>query len=677
MNQAPKILKLNESVINKIAAGEVIQRPANALKEMIENSLDAKSTNIQIIVKNGGLKLLQIQDNGCGIRKEDFEIVCERFTTSKLKEFEDLGKIATFGFRGEALASISHVAHLTIISKTISDKCAYKASYEDGKIKSGPIPFAATQGTQIIVEDLFYNMNVRKRALRSPSEEYNKVFEVVSRYAIHNNHVGFGLKKHGETNDIKTSLNSTKIDNIRLIFGAEIAKELVEVMLENETYRFKVSGCVTNPNYSTKKFIFLLFINNRLVECQSLKRSIDQVYATYLPKNSHPFVYLSLELDPASVDVNVHPTKHEVHFFNEDQIIELIITSLETKLLGSNNSRTFYTTGKLPKITLKSEDKTLYQKEFVRTDTNEQKLTKFFGPTSTGKEKSPIKTTKLVDTSLSEDVFDRFNKDFIKRTESLEKETKKDHHLSKISRIEIKLTSVLELQKEIEANSHKNLRELFAQHVFVGSINPKQSLIQYNTKLFLCNTKKILQELFYQYIMYNFQNFDKITLTNPLPIYDLCLLALDLSEVGWTPEDGDKTELSQKVVEILSDKAEMLEEYFSMEIEDGKIKSLPLLIENYLPDMIGLPVYILRLASEVNWETEKDCFKSFAIETAAFYSELYSEEINEGSNWRWVTEHVLYPAIKKFFLPPKNFTENASVLQIADLPSLYKVFERC
>ncbi|KAF5284186.1 hypothetical protein FQR65_LT00186 [Abscondita terminalis] len=634
MKEPPKIKKLDEAVINRIAAGEVIQRPANAIKEMIENSLDAKSTNIQVTVKNGGLKSIQIQDNGVGICKEDFQIVCERFTTSKLTVFEDLSKIATYGFRGEALASISHVAHLSIQSKTENDKCAYKASYLDGKLKEGPKPVAGNQGTLIVVEDLFYNMNVRKSALKSGTEEYQKISEVIGKYAVHNASVGFGLKKFNENNDIRTPIDSNHIDNIRTVYGNLIARELINFDLEDDVYKFKAKGHMTNVNYSTKKFIFILFINHRLVECQGLKKCIDQVYSTYLPKNSHPFVYLSLEIHPQNIDVNVHPTKHEVHFLNEDQIIEKLTSAIETKLLGSNNSRKFYTHAKLPVVSTSKSNTTVYDKDLVRTDASEQKLEKFFGTS--------------------------------------DKETKVSLPL-KLSSEACRLTSVLELRIEIESSLHKTLRELFSQHVFVGCVTSTQAIVQHGTKLYLCRTDRIMQELFYQFLMYNFQNFGVINFSEPLSLKELARLALDLSEAGWTDADGDKDELAGKVQEILTEKGEMLHEYFSMEIDEyGYLKSLPLILDNHIPEMAELPMYVLRLATEVKWDNEKECFKSFAHETATYYSHL-----RENAGWKWVTEHVFYPAIKEYFLPSKVFTENSAVLQIADLPSLYKVFERC
>lgn len=294
MEDPGKIKKLDLEVVNRIAAGEIIQRPCNALKEMIENSLDAKSSLIQISVKAGGLKLLQIQDNGTGIRKEDLPIVAERFTTSKLEKFEDLSGINTFGFRGEALASINHVAHLTIQTKTRSEKCAYKASYEDGKYKSTPKPCAGNQGTTITVEDLFYNMPQRKQALKSPAEEFTKVSEVVSKYAIHNPQVGFTLKKIGESGfALKTPPKSSHIENIRIIYGNQISKDLLPLELKDSVHRFEIKGFITNLNYQSKGRTNLLFINHRLVESMLLKSAIDSVYGAFLPRGEH-FLHFSL-----------------------------------------------------------------------------------------------------------------------------------------------------------------------------------------------------------------------------------------------------------------------------------------------------------------------------------------------------------------------------------------------
>lgn len=383
-----KIRRLEEVVVNRIAAGEIIQRPANALKEMLENSLDAKATSIQIVVKSGGLKSLQIQDNGTGIRRDDLEIVCERFTTSKLQNFEDLSSIDTYGFRGEALASISHVAHLLITTKTRDEKCAYKASYEDGKLKGAVKACAGNQGTQITVEDLFYNVPMRKQALKAPNEEFQKILDVVCKYAIHNPQTGFMLKKFGENASVRTQPKSTVENNIALVYGPSIAKSLLKISLQDKVLQLEVDGYVTNVNFSTKKGTFLLFINHRAVQSTNLKKAVDQIYSLYLPKGMSPFVYLSVNLNPNNVDVNVHPTKHEVHFLHEEEIVEKIRDSVEQILLGGNVSRTFYTQALLPgasdpvnssKLNETVGDKTLDYK-FVRTDHNDQKLEKFFGP---------------------------------------------------------------------------------------------------------------------------------------------------------------------------------------------------------------------------------------------------------------------------------------------------------
>eukprot|EP01051_Picozoa_sp_SAG22_P024311 SAG22_NODE_6683_length_823_cov_1.077348_1_plen_229_part_01 len=222
-----RIERLEPAVVNRIAAGEIIHRPSSALKEMLENCLDAGATVINVLVKQGGVKLLQISDNGHGINPADFPILCERFTTSKLKQFNDLKKIATFGFRGEALASISHVAHVTITSMTKGSPCAYRAQYSDGKLvadKPGQ-PAAARRcagvvGTQISVEDLFFNMPMRRKAIKSGGEEYNRVLEVVTKYAVHFSGVSFSCKKHGgHSADLHTTTSSSVTDNIGVLYG--------------------------------------------------------------------------------------------------------------------------------------------------------------------------------------------------------------------------------------------------------------------------------------------------------------------------------------------------------------------------------------------------------------------------------------------------------------------------
>ncbi|KNB07003.1 hypothetical protein FOXG_08337 [Fusarium oxysporum f. sp. lycopersici 4287] len=236
-SDAPRRIRaLDPNVVNKIAAGEIIVAPVHALKELIENAVDAGATSLDVLAKDGGLKLLQITDNGCGIQKEDLAILCERHTTSKITSFEDLAAIATYGFRGEALASISHIAHLSVTTKTKDSDLAWRAHYLDGKLapaKPGqsaePKGVAGRPGTQITVEDLFYNIPTRRRAFRSPADEFNKIIDMVGRQ----------------------------------IHGSAVANELLEFSVAEDRWGFKAEGFTTNANYSVKKTTLLLFINHR------------------------------------------------------------------------------------------------------------------------------------------------------------------------------------------------------------------------------------------------------------------------------------------------------------------------------------------------------------------------------------------------------------------------------
>ncbi|KAL1380731.1 hypothetical protein pipiens_013978 [Culex pipiens pipiens] len=607
------IRKLDEVVVNRIAAGEIIQRPANALKEMIENSLDAKSTSIQVVVKVGGLKSLQIQDNGTGIRREDLDIVCERFTTSKLQKFEDLSSIDTYGFRGEALASISHVAHLTITTKTKQDKCAYKASYEDGKLKGTVKPCAGNQGTQITVEDLFYNVPLRKQSLKAPNEEFQRISDVVSKYAVHNPQTGFLLKKFGENAAIRTQAKSTVENNIKLIYGGSIGKALLKIAIDDPILQLKVDGHITDVNFSLKKGIFLLFINHRAVESANLKKAIDNIYSSYLPKGSAPFLYLSLELDPNNVDVNVHPTKHEVHFLHEDECVEKIKEAVERALLGGNASRTFYQQALLPGAS---------------------------APAVTAADAAKANDTTRLDYK------------------------------------ETKLTSVLNLRKAVEDACDLDLRKIFSELTFVGVIDRRKALIQYDTKMFLTSTRVLCQELCYQMLLFNFGNLGAISLSPAISVAELASLALQDPDNGWTEEDGPIAELAERIVEILVSKAPIMREYFGLSIsEEGLLESIPVVIEDYTPSVVHLATYVLRLATEVEWDDEQECFQSFCRETAEYYAKIALTK--EDQEYKWETEHAIYPAIKQYLLPPKSFGKNGTILQVANLPELYRVFERC
>ncbi|KAJ9222219.1 hypothetical protein DTO169C6_5348 [Paecilomyces variotii] len=726
--EAPRRIRaLDPDVVNKIAAGEIIVAPMHALKELIENAVDAGSTSIEILVKDGGLKLLQITDNGHGIDRDDLPILCERFTTSKLKAFEDLSSIGTYGFRGEALASISHIAHLTVTTKTAGSSCAWRAHYSDGKLvpaKPGqsaePRATAGRGGTQITVEDLFYNVPTRRRAFRSASEEYAKILDVVGRYAVHCTGVAFSCKKHGDSGmSISTAANATTIDRIRQIHGSAVANELVEFSIDDKKWGFRASGLVTNANYHVKRTVILLFINHRSVESSAVKRAVEQTYSTFLPKGGHPFVYIDLEIEPQRVDVNVHPTKREVNFLNEDEIIECICSQIRTNLAQVDSSRTFMTQTLLPGIRppepagdeslsgtalegrkapprTPSTTKKPYEHNLVRTDSKVRKITSML-PSATPHPMSSAEAeggTAVVDDGLHYERTDR-------------------------EPLRIGLTSIKNLRAAVRASMHNELTEMFASHTYVGLVDERRRIaaIQAGVKLYLVDYGMTCNEFFYQLGLTDFGNFGTIKLDPPPKLVDLLRIAADVEREEHEARNSQNTgpsssrneeaerifaEAPDTVSRTLIDRRDMLNEYFSLEIsEDGHLISIPLLLKGYVPSLAKLPRFLLRLGPYVNWTAEEACFRTFLRELAAFYTPEQlpppprpSTDDDSGNDagsqaghqedesitarraqLSQMLEHVVFPSLRARLVATTNLLQG--VVEVADLKGLYRVFERC
>lgn len=639
-------------------------------------------------------------------QKEDLPILCERFTTSKLQKFEDLSSIATYGFRGEALASISHIAHLTVTTKTKDSTCAWRARYGGGKLEppkpgqtADPKPVAGRNGTQITVEDLFYNVPTRRRAFRSASDEYNKIIDMVGRYAVHCSHVAFSCKKQGDSStSISVPATASVIDRVRQIYGASVANELIEYSTSDDRWGFKAEGYATNANYHIKKTTLLLFINHRCVESTNIRKAIDQTYAAFLPKSGHPFVYLGLEIDPGRVDVNVHPTKREVNFLNEDEIINAICEHIRSKLAAVDQSRTFMTQTLLPGADWSSTQKriddettssatrasgkktTRYENTLVRTDTNLRKITSMFGPSE--ESSSTSRGSRTAPTTAPD----------AQPPETIEYET------NDREQVPCRLASVRELRTEVRDDMHHELTEVFATHTFIGVVDERRRLaaMQGGIKLYLLDYGRACFEYFYQVGLTDFGNFGVVKFSPSLDLRAVLRIAAEheREKRSTSEDDFGVDEVVDMVSSQLIERREMLLEYFSFEVSpSGELISIPLLVKGYTPSMAKLPNFLLRLGPHVDWTDERACFETFLKELASLYvpevlppmpgedetaaAEQIDEEVKaRRKHVRWAVEHVFFPAFKARLVATNSLMKDG-VLEVANLKGLYRVFERC
>lgn len=326
-----KIQVLDQITIDKIAAGEVIERPASVVKELVENAIDAGATSITVEIENGGIALMRIADNGCGISKEDVPNAFLRHSTSKIRSVEDLSHIGSLGFRGEALSSIAAVSQLELLTKTKEDLMGTRYRINGGKEESME-DAAAPDGTTFFVRQLFYNVPARRKFLKTAMTEASHVGDLLTRLALSHPEISFRFINNGQSK-LHTSGNGNLRDVIYHVYGREIASNLLPVDYEKNGVHmtgFLGAPIISRGNRNFENY----FMNHRYIKSNIISKSIEDAYKDYTMQHKFPFVVLHIEMDGEEVDVNVHPTKMDVRFHNQQEIYQTIYDAVSMGLRG-------------------------------------------------------------------------------------------------------------------------------------------------------------------------------------------------------------------------------------------------------------------------------------------------------------------------------------------------------
>lgn len=511
--------------------------------------------------------------------------------------------------------------------------------------------------------------------------------------------VAFSIRKHGDSGTgISVHANASTVDRIKQIHGSAVGNELIEFSTNDKKWGFQASGWTSNANYHVKRTTILLFINHRSVESSAIRKAIEQTYSIFLPKGGHPFVYLSLEVEPIRVDVNVHPTKREVHFLNEDEIIELICDEIKTKLAKVDTSRTFLAQSLLPGVNIPTistpsrndttsespqlgrrsgapqtpaTNKKPYENNLIRTDSKMRKITSMLP--AAGTEGSPAQKAGGAMEGMTYETTDR-------------------------EPVQIRLTSIKTLRSQVRDAMHEGLTEVFASHTYVGVVDERRRLcaIQAGVKLFLVDYGLASNEFFYQVGLTDFGNFGRIILDPAPKLTGLLMIGAEAEvenaqQAGQAKVNIDASHVAQAVHKQLLSRREMLSEYFSIEVSEAEtLTSLPLMLKGYMPPLAKLPRFLIRLGPFVDWSDEERCFQTFLTELAAFYvpeqlpttgratagTEGADDELaKRRKQLMWALEHVLFPAFRARLVATEGMLKG--VVEVANLKGLYRVFERC
>lgn len=509
------IVLLDEQTINKIAAGEVVDRPASIVKELVENSIDAKATAISIEIYKGGVSYIKIIDNGTGFKSDDIDLAFERHATSKIRKEEDLLKITSMGFRGEALASVAAISKITLTTKNVNESIGTRVRVEAGNIlQKQEIP--AVDGTQIEIRDVFYNVPARFKFLKKDYTEAGYIEDVVTRIALSNPHISFRYINNGKT-VIQTSGTGNLHDTIYDIFGKEIYNAVVPI--EYEMSDMIVTGMIGLPSISrSTRMHQYTFINNRYIKDKTIATAIDKACEQKFAINKHPFIVCNLKMNPAFIDVNVHPAKLEVKFSDEAKVFDVIYHAVRSALEKNNKetspfsivkeeqkieqiSKDLVNNGVIQKeekkFDFESATKKLYNKPSVQVNTNSliESLNDKIGDINT-----EVLEEKVVDNNVVENVEN--NQKSLDKTEQLEQTETPQFN------VETYEEEPSMLQNEKEPILYK----------YIGNVFDTYIIIQIEDKMYIIDQHAAHERLLYEQIKEAYYSKDRQSQLLLIPI---------------------------------------------------------------------------------------------------------------------------------------------------------------
>jgi len=481
---------LDQNTINQIAAGEVIDRPASVVKELLENAIDAKATAITVEIKDGGISFIRITDNGCGIEKEDIKVAFLRHSTSKIRTAVDLVTVSSLGFRGEALSSISAVAMVELITKTKESFCGTRYVIEGGEEKSLE-DIGVPDGTTFIVRNLFYNTPARRKFLKNANTEASYISDIVEKIALSHPEISIRFIINNQ-NKLHTSGNGSLRDVVYTVYNREIATNVIEI--NNSCQFMKITGYIGKPLISRgNRGYENYFINNRYVKSNFISRAIEDAYKSFLMQHKYPFTCINLQVDPELLDVNVHPSKMELRFRNQEEIYPFVFNTVDAAL----HHRQL-----IPDVEIeekKEKEKTVTQivSEVMAGDGKKVRIPEPFEIKRNESIKESIKEIEIA--NKKEQIF-KLNE----KNEILMEDSEKYKYVpeNKISRIIEKEEKKVVVENQMELFDDNLLsKKARINHKIVGQVFDTYWIVEYNDKMFIIDQHAAHEKVLYEKIL--------------------------------------------------------------------------------------------------------------------------------------------------------------------------------